>query len=277
MSSSLDAFAMGNVAPTAAPTDGLGNAAAVDASAGIAASLPTGDDVNLDALRKRGADVYRSMKPEEKKELNSMSGSVHFVCSLGAGKYPQLRTAGGDSKIPSYTLVGLKLKTDVDLEIPQIPFQKPNHDVKTIPDINTIQYKKVPAGSEFVVSRVEAMYLFTMPQYKLNGYCAYGDDPMGFQLAAKTGKLFDTGRAMPTPAFKFTKIKGSIKEGMELVDVKNAQGEWELKPQYAEKFADLLRDRSSAARTDGMPASKQSQGSIVSLAIWEVLKSGSSK
>lgn len=229
--------------------------------------------VNGEKLAKAGRSIYRGLTSDQKQDLNANEDKISMIHLLCAESQATTRTEGGTKGIPSFRVVGMKLKTEIDLDVPNIPFQKPPHDLKSIPDISTIQYTHVPAGSEFVLTRVEAMYLFTLPQYKLNGYCAYNGQPGAVQLAAKIGENFQKG-GLPTPAFKFTDSSaGSIKTSMEAVDVKGATG-WELKPEYAEKFADLLVVRTGTRVTDGMPASKERMGTLASLAIYAALTGG---
>ena len=219
-----------------------------------------------------GKAIYRNLSTDQKNELNSNSDKVSMITLLCADSQPTMRTENGQTT-PSSAVVGMKLRTEIDLDVPVIPFQKAPHDLKSIPDIATLQYRHVAAGSEFVLNRVEAMYLITLPQYKLNGYCSYNGEAKAVQLAAKLSKTYTNG-GLPTPAFKFTDSeKGSIKTNMESVEVNN-NGTWELKPEYAEAFADLRVVRAGGRTTDGMPASKAQQGVLASLAIYSILSGG---
>ena len=258
--------------------EGLDALDALNENVAEAPTAPTGAAPAVagkeDKLAKAGASIYKGLTSDQKNELNANCKNISMIHLLCAESQATTRTAGNQTKIPTFRVVGMKLRTEIDLDVPNIPFQKPPHDLKVIPDINSIQRVHIPAGSEFVLTRVEAMYLFTEPAYKLNGYCSYNGDEKGVQLAAKMGENYQKG-GLPTPAFKFRDVEknGSIKENMEAVDRKGASG-WALKPEYAEKFKDLLVVRSGTRTSDGMPASKQNQGTLASLAIFSVLSGG---
>lgn len=231
-------------------------------------------------LAKRGADIYRNLSTEEKQALSSNSKNVHFICCLGAKKLPSTISKSTGQKDangklisdpqPSYVVVGFKFKTDIDLKVPSIPFQKPPHDLTKRPDPATMQFQTIPAGSEFVLTRVEAMYMLSSPELLLNGYVDYNGDPHGVQLAVKINSAFGTKAELPTPALRYSNgDMGSIKETMDYVDDGNA-----CLPQYAEKFRDLYVSRAGARTTDGLAASKAATATLASLEIARILGIG---
>lgn len=223
---------------------------------------------------KKGAAIYNSLSDEERAQLNSASGKVHFLSLLGANCMPTSRVvkdaSGASTQVPSNAVVGLRLKTDIDLEVPVIPFKKIPHDIATIPDFDTIQYRTVHAGEEFFLNRVEGMYLFTLPKYGLNGYCEAQGDPRAVALVPKFSEAYRKN-GLPTPSWRFTDPKyGQIKSNMVLVDETDANGGIVLKPDYAEAFADLAVVR-VGRRSGGVSASNTPTGVKISLAIASLL------
>ncbi len=276
---------IGDVQATSQIDSVLGAAGATDASASIATA---GGD--KDKLANMGKDYYRQLSAEEKQALSSNSGKVHFICPMATYKMKaqrqQTKVGGGtitrtssdgktyDGKemetINTYAIVGYKFKTDIDITVPKIPFEKPPYDTQKVYPINQFETQTFKAGSTFVLTRVEALYMLVMPELCLNGYCAYGDDDKGVQIACRLNKDYKPGTSIPTPVLKFADQKaGSIKENMDFVDDANATA---LKPEYAEKFADIYRVRAGARTTDGMPASQAKPCTCASLAIYHILQ-----
>lgn len=249
----------------------------VEATAPVeAAAAPAKPIEGSTEAMKKGAAIYNSLSDEERATLNSTSGSVHFLSLLGANCMPNTRVvkdaSGATTQVPSNAVVGIRLKTDIDLEVPVIPFKKLPHDIATIPDFDTIQYRTVHAGEEFFLNRVEAMYLFTLPKYGLNGYCEAQGDPKAVAFVPKFSEAYRKN-GLPTPTWRFTDSKyGQIKSNMVLVDETDANGGIVLKPEYAEAFADLAVAR-VGRRSGGVSASNAPTGTKVSLAIASLLTS----
>lgn len=268
---------------------------AMFAEAGISSAPAAGASASNDKLARKGQDLYRSLTPEQKTALATNSGKVHFICPMATYKMKaqrqQTKAGGGaitrtakdgttyDGKemetINTYVIVGYKFKTDIDITVPKIPFEKPPYDTQKVYPLDQFETQTFKAGSEFVLTRVEALYMLVMPELLLNGYCAYGNDPQGVQIACRLNKDYKPGATIPTPVLKFADQKaGSIKENMDFVDDPNATA---LKPAYAEKFADIYRVRAGQRTTDGMPASKAKPCTCASLAIYEILQGKSLK
>lgn len=227
-------------------------------------------------LIKEGAKIYRNLSAEEKSQLSANSGKVHFICVLGTHSMPMPRTesdknggSGATVTLDSYVVVGYKFKTDIEITVPEIKFLKPPYDVRTAP--TEIGKRVIPAGSEFVLTRVEAMYMLTDPALALNGYCEAFGDAQGVQLCAKVSTLEPSktrkANAIPTPALRYTNSEnGSIKVGMAFIDDENKV----LLPEYAEKFADITVSR-QAVRGSGTGVSKAKSGNLTSLALAKIL------
>jgi hypothetical protein len=276
---------VGAINGSAAVDDILSSAQATPAAAPAAAA-------GKDKLAKMGSELYRNLTTEQKLALSSNSGKVHFICPMATYKMKAQRQqtkAGGstitrtnkDGKtytgkemetINTYAIVGYKFKTDIDLKVPKIPFEKPPYDTQKVYPLDKCEWQEIKAGSEFVLTRVEALYMMVMPELLLNGYCAYGDDEKGVQIACRLNNEFVMGERIPTPVLKLVdQNKGSIKENMDFIDDPNATA---LKPEYAEKFADVYRVRAGAKTSDGLPASAAKPCTCASLAIYNILQGG---
>lgn len=249
-------------------------------AANAAATAPAAAITGKTNLAKKGADIYRNLSADEKKALNSNSGKVHFICCMGAKKLPSTvsvstgqKDANGETILKSEqsnVVVGFKFKTDIDLKVPSIPFQKPPHDLKKRPDPATMQYQTIPAGSEFVLTRVETMYMLSSPELLLNGYVECNNDPQGVQLAVKINSDFGTKVELPTPALRYTNgDQGSIKQTMDFVDDGTA-----CLPAYAEKFHDLYVNRAGSRVKDGLAPSNAHTATLASLEIARILGIG---
>lgn len=267
---------LGNVGAFAAASDldaAISGAGIDTAAAETTPAMPR----EKSALARNGANIYRNLSTEEKQSLNANSGKVHFICALAAKKLPttgQRSTGRKDERgntimesFSTYTIVGYKFRTDIEITIPAIPFQKPPYDVKTKLDFASLATQTIPAGTEFVLTRLEAMYMMAMPELQLNGFVEYNGDAKGVRFDPKLPKGFGTDVAYPTPAFKFAdSTLGSIKNNMDFVD----DGE-KLYDTYAEKFADLYVVRAGGKSADKMPPSKASACTLASLEIARIL------
>lgn len=263
----------------------LGAAGATDAAAAVATA---GGD--KDKLATMGKDYYRQLSTEEKLALSSNSDKVHFIKAVGTYKMKsqrqQTKVGGGtitrtssDGKqytgkemetINTYAIVGYKFRTDIDITVPKIPFVKPPRDTQQIYPLNQCEMQTFKAGEEFVLTRVEALYMLVMPELKLNGYCSFQDDPKGVQIACRLNKDYNPGKSIPTPVLKFTDPnRGSIKEDMDFVDDPAAT---HLLPEFAEKFADVYHVHAGARTSDGMTASQAKPCTCASLAIYHILQ-----
>lgn len=265
--------------------DVLANAGATDAQAATAPAIG-----GKDKLANMGKDLYRQLSKEQKEALSSNSGKVHFICPMATYKMKaqrqQTKVGGGAitrtakdgssyegkemETINTYAIVGYKFKTDIDITVPKIPFEKPPYDTQKVYPIDQFEKQTFKAGSEFVLTRVEALYMLVMPELLLNGYCEGNGDEKGVQIACRLNADYKQGSTIPTPVLKFADQKaGSIKENMDFVDDPAATA---LKPEYAEKFADIYRVRAGARTTDGMPASQAKPCTCASLAIYNILQ-----
>ena len=268
---------MEQINATGLSLDGLDALNSVENSLGDTDAGAVTRDKSKGALKKAGAQIYRTLTTEQKQSLNANSGKFQFICLLGAQSAPKKKADGGE-QVEQYGVVGMKIKALMDIDLPVIPFVKPPHDVKASnkPNLEQCAKRHISAGEIFVVNRIEALVLFTMPEYGINGYIGAERNGEfqadGVQLTAKTSAAFAQG-GLPTPAFKFTDCNGSIKDNMEFVDVSTPNG-FELKPEYAELFKDLLTVRvgGKGGVSDGLSASAAAQSTLTSLAIWDILK-----
>lgn len=195
---------------------------------------------NENFLIPKGSAIIAGMTEEQRANLCSKSGTLHFVNLVGLQSKKADRAVAGGQSVDSFQPVGVTLVSDEAISIPQIDITK---DKTTGIDTATdVTYKNVQAGEEFVLSYYEFMWLIVREEY--GGCCEKDGDEKGLYLAVKT-PAYASGKAkLPTPTICAKSGTKSPKEGMIAIDVQGADGKWEIKEEYAEKFGALLRKRS---------------------------------
>lgn len=234
-----------------------------DVNATDVAPKTTGKKQNNDVIQETGISEIAAMSDEARDNLASKSGTLHFVNLLGLQSKKAERVVSGRQAIETFKSVGVVLVSDEPISVPQIDITK---DKDTGIDPTTdITYKEVAAGEEFVLSYYEFMFLIIRDEF--GGFCAKGDDPKGAYLAVKSPAFLKGESKLPTPTICF-KV-GSPKEGMLAIDEKDAEGNWVIKPEYAEKFGALLR-RKTPTRAQGTKAKIQ-RPTVVAKALQKLL------
>lgn len=187
----------------------------------------------------KGKNIYNSLTEEDKANIASGSSAISFLHLIGTAQKSSPRKEGTELK-PSFIPVGMVCKAEADIKVPSIPFAGIPKDLDSAPTFDTIEWRDIKAGEQFIMTRVEAMFCVTNPAGKMGGYISKDGNPKGIALSVKVNDAYFTTKRLPTPAFSLTSSTGSIKEDMVAVDVKQKDGTWALKPEYAEKFAALL-------------------------------------
>lgn len=207
-----------------------------------------------------GKELINNMEEEETSKIGSLEGTIHFVSALGLGSQKQVKKVDGKSK--HYPLiVGVKLRTDNDIEVPVIDVLLDKHTGIKASDIGS---RKVKKDEEFSLNLYELMFFITRVEY--GGLITRGDDTQGVYFSAKSTS-FNEGKAkLPTPTINFRMGTGSIKEHIETVDTEVEPKKWEIKPEYAESFGKLIRPRQTRKR-GGSKANQLPASVVTSIAI----------
>lgn len=198
-----------------------------------------------DELIAQGNAILAAMSDEERSNLASKSGTLHFVRLLGLQSKKAERVIAGRQTITTFKPVGIVLVSDEPISVPVIDITK-NKDTGIDPATD-ITYRDVAAGEEFDLSYYEFMYLIIRDEYA--GFCSRGDDPRGCFFSAKTPAYWRGEAKLPTPTICFVK-EGSPKETMIAIDEQGPDCIWYVKEPYAEKYGALLK-RKTPVRKGG--------------------------
>ena len=218
----------------------------VNVTADVAPKTKGNNTANQELISLGTAEIA-SMDEAARANLASKSGTLHFVSLLGLKSKKTERVISGRQSVESFQSVGITLVSDEPISVPVIDIKK---DKNTgIDPATDITYRDVAAGEEFNLSYYEFMYLIVRDEYGC--LCEAGGDPQGCYLAVKMPAYARGEAKLPTPTICFK--SGSPKENMIAIDEQDAEGKWSIKPEYAEKFGDLLRrrtpTRSAGAKT----------------------------
>jgi hypothetical protein len=144
----------------------------------LSKSKGTGVDIHND-----GKQYINSLSSEERAKIRSKCHTLHFVKLLKlASKRADRMVAGGETRV-SYKAVGVVLRSDEDIEVPDIPGHY-NKETGIPPE--EIKMRKVKAGEEFYLTYYEFMFLMFRPEYA--GFCSRDDDPYGVYFSPKRRK-----------------------------------------------------------------------------------------
>lgn len=150
-------------------------------------------------------------------ELGKDSDKLHFLASLGDPSNPDTTTDDKGQKKVTSTIVGYRMKADIDLEVPVVEvgddFKKNLMSFKGDPNAT----KLVKAGQEFDLTRFELGMLISRPEF--NGRATGGDKPVvcSYNASVKkgsTGSVMTTSGAtsIPSISLKATTQGASIKD-----------------------------------------------------------------
>ena len=150
-------------------------------------------------------------------DLGKDSNKLHFVASLGDPSNPDTTTDDKGVKKVTSTIVGYRMKADIDLEVPTVEvgddFKKNLMSFKG----DTNATKLVPAGTEFDLTRFELGMLISRPEF--NGRASGGDKPVvcSYNTSVKKGSAGNVmttsgATAIPSISLKATTQGASIKD-----------------------------------------------------------------
>lgn len=193
-------------------------------------------------------------------KMGNLSGTLHFIALLGQASKQSKRKVG-ESYVKCPTTVGVRLKTDVAVEVPVIDVLK-NKDSGIKP--SDISSRSIKAGQTFDLNMYELMYFIVRDDYV--GYISRDNDPQGVYFAPKMQNFIRGEASLPTPALIFKPGTGAIKADMLEVDEK-VNGNWTIKKEFADKFEPLMTAKSISTSS----TSNESRVSLVALALKDML------
>ena len=222
-------------------------------------------------LIAEGNRLIEEMSEEEKARLGSQSDTLHFIWLLGfASKQKTRKIANyyGVEATKISTPIGVKLRTDIDIEIPYLKDVTKNNKTGIDP-IEDFDYRIVKAGEEFNLTLYEFMYLIIRDEYNgrlsVNGKDFYAYLSVKAHAYGEVYKLKDNEEnvknsgiqsskdkrtnLLPTPTIIFEKDNGSSRENMVDIDVRNEDGEWFIKEEEYKRFEPLLNRRKKNKRS----------------------------
>lgn len=214
-------------------------------------------------LEDEGNRIIESMSEDEKAKLGSKSDTLHFICQLGLASKKRSRKVNGENT-DSFTPVGVKLRTDIDIKIPYLKDITKNNKTGIDPD-EDFDYRIARAGEKFDLTLYEFMFLIVQDEYNgrliVNGkdfYAylsvkanAYGEvykleENEAHDNDSGTRSLKRKNAKLPTPTIIFEKNNGSSKENMIEIDRKE-DGSWIIKEEF-KRFEPLLSKRKRTKR-----------------------------
>lgn len=216
---------------------------------------------NEEVLAK-GSAILATLTEEQRQELGSKSGTLHFVQLLGlASKKSSRRVSASESKDCS-TPVGMTLVSDEPIKVPVIDVTK---NKSTGIDVEKdITYRDVKAGEQFDLNYYEFMYLILRDEYA--GFCEANGDARGAYFSPKLPAFWKGEAKLPTPTINFK--TGSVKSTMIDIDEKGPNG-WVIKDAYKEKFGELMK-KSTPQRAAGKKNSTPAP-TVIAVALQDIL------
>lgn len=170
-------------------------------------------------LLKRGDKNIGSMDENQRKNLGSKSGTLHFVHFL---IHPKKSRS-----------IGVTLISDEDIQVPEIDIKKDNET--GIDPLNDISYRTVSAGEQFDVSLYEFMYLIIRDEYA--GFFGVNSNEKGAYFSPKLTLFFKGEKKLPVPGIDFSE---DTEYRMVYIGETDQAGRVEVKPQYVAKFGALF-------------------------------------
>jgi hypothetical protein len=213
-----------------------------------------------DEMEKKALESYNAIPEEQRAAFGRDRATLTFVNTLGLQSRKRPRMTGNNTPVDSFETVGLKLKSDKPIEIPQIDVKYTQ--ITGIPE-GGIGSRSVAAGETFTVTLIEFMYLIVREEY--SGACNDGRGNIdGLTLAVKLNKMFSAEAKLPTPTLNF-KAGGSPKENQEAIDISAGEGKWEIKDEYKEKFGALLERKAPVRAAGGAKKDSDRQAVVANM------------
>lgn len=214
---------------------------------------------NTNELSEKGLAIIAGMSEEERANIGSKSSTLHLIHQLGLDSQKSSRKFTDGTSKPWPLPVGVKLKTDIDIEVPVLPVTVNKSSVVKPEEIGS---RAIKAGEMFDLTLFEFMYLMVRDEY--SGLLTYDGDPEGAFLVAKVSNFLKNENKLPTPTIRLKKSKGSSKENILSIDEKGADGQWKIIDAYAEKFGDLLKKKTVSRSGNGAGGSTKTKTPAVS-------------
>lgn len=211
----------------------------------------------------KGEKIYEAYTDEQKDKLFSLEGTIHFVTLLGLGatKSGLLKSSDGIVKY-AIKVVGVTLKTDIDIEVPVISVLK---NIKTGINPEDVSSRRIKAGDSFNLNMLEVMLFITKPEY--GGYITRDGDTRGVHLSARTNNYYSGKDKLPSPGLIARPGTGALRESTVEIDEQISPSFRAIKAEYQEEFGALLKKPKKRVK----PASKP-VGEVSSSAITDILK-----
>lgn len=209
-------------------------------------------------FEKKAKEGYAAMTDEQKAAAASAASTLLFI---GYASFESRRgsysTGEKDPRDPKKTLkktgpysVGTCWESTTDIDVPDIPAEYSDLS-KPVPKDVLLRTKHKAAGEMFTLSDIEALVLFSRVEYSSN-FIAKQNGAKGsvrYKASAYGGADQPT---YPTPAFNLA--SGASHDMNVIIDQKNPDGTWSLKPNP--EFAKFANELPKSQRTKRAPKEK---------------------
>lgn len=232
-------------------------------------------DVKRKTKNKAKATFYRDFKRQGTELLKeeaesgigeqaaSMSDKIAFLYPLGNPTKVGTRTEKGKSEIPTIEVIGYAFKALANVEVPVI--DREGLPKSNVMGYNSISWAKVKKGETFILTRAELGEMIMQVQY---AGTFTGDPENQVELAITVSKV--AGNAyMPLTTLKKVIIDENtspLKANITPVAVKkegakgNGIKDYNVLPEYDEKFGYIFKEVVSAGRAGGGGYKKKERG-----------------
>lgn len=226
----------------------------------------------LEQFQAMGEASYNSMSDDEKALSRSKSATLKFLgFAVLNGKQTESRARKGadgtSSRVKAAKDVGLVFVSDEAITVPLIDVR---HGFKTVVTADQIQERQIAAGQNFILTKLEAMYLLARNEYSGHFVSDNGECYMNINTS-KYGN--DNGNAIPTPTFNG--VGFAIHDLVIAIDTQKSDGTWEINKSEpeAQRFSvyyEVRKAQRSSAGT-GTKAPSQDKPTIVAAALRNIL------
>lgn len=203
-----------------------------------------------------------NLSQEQIAQFGSKSGTLSFVRALGFESETSTYTDRAGVAHSCAEVVGAVFVSTEPIKVPRLPITT---SPQTGINKDDITYEDVAAGVEFEVTMMEAAVLLTQEEYSAR--FLFNGEPRG-QFSAKFTAL-SSGAKFPTPHFLIKEYQ--YKANSEVIDVKQADGSYTIKPGF-ERYAELLnKPRASRGGSSKSSGNKLQKSDKTALAIRQLI------
>ena len=244
--------------------------AELNAPEGVASATRGSKDTKIDQLQSIGSSAYNAMSEQEKAVARSKSETLKFLgFAVLNGKQTESRArkdANGNSvRVKAAKDVGLVFVSDEAITVPLIDVR---HGFKTVVTADQIQERQIAAGQNFILTKLEAMYLLARVEYSGHFVSDNGECYMNINTS-KYGKE----NAIPTPTFNG--VGFAIHDLVIAIDTQKGDGTWainESEPE-AQRFSVYyeVRKAQRGGSGNGTKAPSVDKPTIVAAALRNIL------